>query len=142
LITGDFEARAALTMGDLEILGGSHVHEWLVGFGNDYSALIVGNVSARLFVPEYHFFDIGGDAHFERVLGEQASDRVPDHLANRTIPVAPADYRILLVPEVLVADGLSREQAEQEEAEGNEVEWRLDMDALLARLRTGGAVFR
>ncbi len=69
-------AKNVSTAGALFVKGDLVVGETLLGDMNDYGANIRGNVEARVFVPENHYFEVGGKAQFEVVLGWKASSQI------------------------------------------------------------------
>jgi hypothetical protein len=138
LVLGNLEAKGVRTAGDLEVLGSLRASGWLIGFYNDYSAMIAGDVSAPVFVPEYHYFDIRGKAQFGLVLGERAADRVPEAVGPSVRPLDPARYREVMVPEVVIPDDeIPMEEALEMERNGDDIRWILDMERVEDRLRKG-----
>lgn len=78
LVGGALRARTIFTSGQLEV-GGAVSCEHLLGDYNDFSAELRGPVSARLFVPEHHHFQLGGPLRIGMSIGapglEDASPR-------------------------------------------------------------------
>jgi hypothetical protein len=125
LVLGDFEADEVFTAGRLEVRGNATVRGALVGDENDYSATIGGDLRARLFYPEEHFFEVGGEARFGAAVGN--SDRI-----NREVVFTdgPA-LREILVDEVLYI-----------ESDDDELIVELDSNAARARFRAREPLIR
>lgn len=129
VVFGDMKARDVLTNGWLEVHGDLTVRQTLAGFYNDCSASIGGNLGARLFFPETHYFDVGGDLNVEHVVGYDSNYRIPERLQAAVVPVEDGRAMVdLLVREVL--DPKPEELEEDEEP-------ILDTAVLFARVRAG-----
>lgn len=100
-VLGDFEATRAITAGALAVAGDVRAREVLVGFYNDHSAELHGDVTTTVFAPENHFFTIGGKLNAKHVIGRGAEWRVPAKLKKAAMPVDDAVLPTLVVPEVL-----------------------------------------
>jgi hypothetical protein len=100
-VLGDFEAGRAITSGALAVAGDVTVHDALVGYYNDHSAELHGDVRARVFAPENHFFTIHRGLAAQHVVGSGAEYRVPPKLKAAAMPVDDGQLRELLVAEVL-----------------------------------------
>lgn len=125
LVLGDFEAREAWTAGQLEIQGDATIAETLVGDYNDYSCNIGGDLRARLFFPEEHFFEIGGEVRIGAAVGNR-------YRINRDVPfVDGPGLREILVDEVLFI-----------ESDGDTEVVELDGCAMRDRCRDGESVIR
>ena len=124
-VLGDMRADRVITTGALGVKGSLTVTGALVGFYNDYSAQVHGDVRTPCFYPENHHFEIGGDLEAPVVLGYGASYRVPKRLKARAAELDPARYRTVLLSDVLIP----------REDDGEEAE--LDYDAFKTRVRAG-----
>lgn len=71
LVLGDFEAGEVWTAGQLEIQGDATVRGALLGDYNDYSCNVGGDLEARLFYPEEHFFEVDGACRFGIAVGNR-----------------------------------------------------------------------
>jgi hypothetical protein len=111
-VLGDFEAGRVITSGALAVAGDVTVRGALVGDYNDHSAELHGDVRARLFIPENHFFTIRKTLTVEHVLGGGAQHRVPPELKAAAMPVDDERLRDLVVPEVLDSDDKDDPEAE------------------------------
>lgn len=85
-------------------------------------------MKAPLFVPENHFFDIGGKLTCDAVIGRGAEYRVPPRLRKKISLLAPERFRDVLRAEVL------------EENHGEDELPELDFDAFQRRVLEGKPV--
>lgn len=69
-VKGNMSATSVITTGELVVLGDLDAGEALIGSYNDFGARVRGNVSAKLFVPEQHCFELRGKVSFDVVLGD------------------------------------------------------------------------
>lgn len=100
-VLGDMKAQRVITTGSLGVAGSLTVTEALIGFYNDYGAMIGKDVMTPLFHPENHYFDIRGNLEAKAVVGRGAQFRVPAALKARVEGLVPKNLRELLVDEVL-----------------------------------------
>jgi hypothetical protein len=101
-VLGNMEAGRVITNGTLAVAKDLVARDALVGLHNDHSAEIHGNVVTKLFVPENHFFAIGGKLRAEVVLGEDADCQVlPPRLGKTIHPVPDDEVHAVVVREVL-----------------------------------------
>lgn len=100
-VLGDMRVGRAITTGSLGVRGSLTASEALVGDYNDYSAWIGGDVHTPLFVPENHYFNIGGRLEAGVVVGYGAAHRVPKALRGRVEALIPKRLRDVLVDAVL-----------------------------------------
>lgn len=122
-VLGNMHAGRVVTTGQLCVKGSLTVDGALVGFYNDYSTEVGGDVITACFVPENHFFRVGGRVRARVVLGDAARFRVPEKLRASITSLGPEEYRTVLVPDVL-----NPQQDDGEEAE-------FDYDAFKRRVR-------
>jgi hypothetical protein len=122
-VDGDVHVR-----GDLDTmkarLGGLIVHGDLVvdGVFHDYGASLYGKVTARMFWPENHHFELAARPAFELCIGRCAA-RVPRALAAHVKTSAHATLAAAIDPALMSDDGLDRE-------------------AVVARLRNGASIWK
>jgi hypothetical protein len=132
-VLGDLEATNAITAGALGVAGDVRIAETLVGFYNDHAAELHGQVTARTFVPENHFFSIGSLA-CEHLIGRNAAHRIKlSRKGAKLVPVADAALQALLVPEVI--EVLYADDPEM-------IEVTVDDSALRKRVREGKPILR
>jgi len=69
IVTGNATTKNLTTSGFLFIFGNLEVKQSLLGDYNHGSALIGGDISARLFYPEEYFFEVLGEINFTHAFG-------------------------------------------------------------------------
>ena len=121
-VLGSMRAGGIVTTGALGVKKNLET-DALVGFYNDYSAMILGAVKTQLFVPENHFFDVRGKLACKNVLGDAAIHRVPAALKKSIKPMPRSEWAKKLDASVL------------EEGE-------LDQSAIRERVLSGKSVLR
>lgn len=99
-VLGNLRARDVSTHGALGVQGDLVAARALVGDYNDYGAEVKGSLRAKIFFPENHAFEVGGDASFEYVLGEDAGYWTGD-VRKPLKSIEGAALAALLVPEVI-----------------------------------------
>jgi len=104
-VLGNMFAGRVITTGALGVKKSLTVQGPLVGFYNDYSAQIDGDVKAECFYPENHHFDIGKKLDVPLILGNGAEWRVSKRLKKSATPIASKLLAEKLVPEVLEGEG-------------------------------------
>jgi hypothetical protein len=129
-VLGDMRAGRVVTTGALCVKGSLTVEGALVGFYNDWSATIGGDLRAACFVPENHFFRVGGRISVGVVVGRGATFRVPENRRASLAPLEPEASAQVLVDEVL------------EPGEEDEDPPEFDYDSFKARVRKGLPVLR
>jgi hypothetical protein len=89
LVTGDLQARDVVTAGWLEVHGDLRCGH-LIGDYNDCSTYIGGDVHARFFYGEEHFFTVGGAVHVEVVVGGAHRPRLDIVVRPEALPLDDA----------------------------------------------------
>jgi len=79
LVKGSLRAKTIITSGQLEVRGSVRC-EHLIGDNNDYGATFSGDVTAKLFWPENHHFELTKPPKLDLVVGYGAEHRVPAKL--------------------------------------------------------------
>jgi hypothetical protein len=100
-VLGNMRAGAVVTNGLLGVKGSLETTGPLVGFYNDYSAKILGDVKAPLFAPETHSFAIGGKLVCKNVIGRAAPYRLPAKMQRNVKPLPAARWKKVLHPSVI-----------------------------------------
>ena len=125
LVSGDMRARDVITMGYLDV-DGSLTTGTLIGDYNDGTARIGGDVHARVFYGEEHYFTIGG-----RLIADAVLDLHHMDIAVRPPMMDLDDPRLLdyIDPELLV-------EGDDEDDDGNLLVG-IDGQALMERVAAG-----
>jgi hypothetical protein len=126
-VLGNMKAGRVITTGALGVKKSLTVPGSLVGFYNDYSADIGGDVTCECFYPENHHFSIGKKLNAKYVLGSGAEWRVSKHLKASTKPLAAEQWAKVLHASVI---------------SGDEEDPELDYDAFKERVTKGLPVTR
>jgi len=124
-VLGDFRAKNVDTSGTLAVAGDVFVDECLVGNYNDYGADLRGVVTARVFIPENHFFALAKAPRFAAAIGKGAQHRVSEEYATSVKTIGDQAVRELFVDELW-----------------DEAENTVRYDELRKRLREGRRVLR
>jgi hypothetical protein len=130
LVTGDLKAKSLITAGWLEVHGDLLVEDALIGDYNDCSAEIFGDVRARFFYPEEHFFTVHGSLDATHNFGKYRVEA-----SNKAEALDICDERVLSV--------LDNSLFFVERDEGEIIDLGLeDFGELKRRVREGESIYR
>jgi hypothetical protein len=126
LVGGDMHADRVHTAGWLNVLGDLVVNGPLVGYYNDCTAYVAGNLECQLFYPENHFFEVSGRAEIEH--GIYIGSRL--EASNEVTSMTDEEIATRLARELLVIETGSFDEIE-------DLEFYLDDGVILEWMREG-----
>lgn len=137
LVGKNLKAKNLVTAGSLFVCGDLEVEHALIGDYNDYSAEILGNVTAAFFYPEEHHFEVGGEISFDRAFGNtwrlNSDDNEVDFMSSKEA------YN--LFREEIMVDPVSAELL-PELADDDEFFEYIDSRVLIKRIRENEPIFK